>query len=216
MVIGIPYRIDRNAALQQYHDLLKGALHDAGFNMSIKPVAIKTTQEMLVSGEVDGVSYDDLSDKRGRDKIVTTSFPISKTKAVIFYSKKISINPSKLESYRGTIPHNNKIILKEAEKKGLKFSEATSPYHCVEMVLEKAADYCIAIKEVGLSAVEASPEAKENIIVGENHFLDIPVYVSFRKAFKKDLPAIESALRKHLKGDLSKYPLIKNNLNTDL
>ncbi|XGC79962.1 hypothetical protein ACES2L_11545 [Bdellovibrio bacteriovorus] len=215
MTMGYPYKFDRNKALLEYAHLYKSAFHDAGYKLVPKPVATKSTYEMLIAGEVDSIAYDDLAETAGRENVVSTSFPIARTQAHVFHARRNPVDTKKLGQHRGALLYNNRLVVQYAKKMNLKFKEASSPYHCIQMVLDKVADYCIALKEVGMSSVEAIPDAQRNIIMNEKPILEIPVYVSFRKSFRKELPKIEAALKKHLSGNLSQYPLIKENLNKD-
>lgn len=215
MTMGYPYKFDRNKALLEYSLLYKNAFHEAGYKLVPKPVAIKSSFEMLVDGEVDSIAYDDLAEGPGRENIISTSFPVARTQAHIFYARRNPIEESKLKEYRGVILHNNRVVLQYARKHKLKFSEANSPYQCIQMVLNKNADYCIGLKEVGMSSIEAIPDAQKNIVMIEKPILEIPIHVSLKKSYRNELPKIEAALKKHLTGNLSQYPLIKDNLNKD-
>ncbi|UOF01348.1 hypothetical protein [Bdellovibrio reynosensis] len=213
ITMGYPYKFDRNKALLEYALLYKTAFKEAGYTLVPKPVAIKSSFEMLVSGEVDSIAYDDMAEGSGRENVISTSFPVATTQAHIFYTRRNPVDDSKLNLYRGVILHNNRRVVQFAKKQKLKFSEAHSPYQCIQMVLDKTADYCIALKEVGMSSVEAIPDAQKNIVMHMKPVLEIPVYVSLKKSYRSDLPKIEAALKKQLTGNLSQYPLIKDNLN---
>ncbi len=212
--MGIPYKFSRNKALVEYHELLSEAFADIGYKIVLTTVPIQSTHEMLTSGVVDTVAYDDLGDQSGREKIVTTSFPVALTVATVFYSKIRPVNESKLNKYRGAISKNNTLIIREATKRKLKFVQTASPFQCVQTVIEKKADYCITIREVGKSTINSSPDAKGTFQSFDKPFIDVPVYVSMKKKYEKDLPKLEAALKHRLHGDLSKYPNVRPVLNT--
>ncbi|WP_413294574.1 hypothetical protein ACLSU7_05610 [Bdellovibrio sp. HCB185ZH] len=213
--MGIPYKFTRNKALVEYHDLLIQAFSDIGYKVVLTPIAIQSSHEMLTSGEVDTVAYDDLADEDGRDHIITTSFPVALTEGIVFYSKVRPIKEKNLSKYRGAISKNNAAIIREAKKRNLKFIQTASPFHCIQTVVEKKADYCITIKEVGKSSANANPESRGTLLSLEKPFVKVPVYVSMKKKYEKDLPKFETALKVRLRGDLSKYPNIRPALNTN-
>lgn len=212
--MGIPYKYARNKALVEYHDILIQAFSDIGYKVVLTPVPIHSSHEMLKSGSVDTVAYDDLADEDGRDTIITTSFPVALTEGTVFYSKVRPIKEKKLSKYRGAISKNNAAIIREAKKKSLKFIQTSNPFHCIQTVIEKKTDYCITIREVGKATVNANPEARGTILAMDKPFVKVPVYVSMKKKFEKDLPKFEAALKERLHGDLSKYPNIRPALNT--
>jgi hypothetical protein len=213
--MGIPYKFTRNKALVEYHELLRLAFSDIGYKVVITPVAIKSSHEMLAAGTVDTVAYDDLGDQSGRETIVTTSFPIVVTVGTVFYSKIRPVQDSNLAKYRGAISKNNSAIIHEAKKRKLKFIQTANPFHCIQTVVEKKADYCITIREVGKSTINSNPDAKGTMLPLEPPFVKVPVYVSMKKKYEKDLPKLEAALKERLRGDLSKYPNLRSVLNTN-
>ncbi|UYL09354.1 hypothetical protein B9G69_002055 [Bdellovibrio sp. SKB1291214] len=213
--MGIPYKFTRNQALVEYHNLLTHAFSDIGYKVVLTRVAIQSSHEMLVSGTVDMVPYDDLADAKGRDQIVTTSFPVVLTVGTVFHSKIRPIKEIDLAKYRGAISKNNTAIIRDAEKRKLKFIQTANPFHCIQTVVEKKTDYCITIHEVGKSTVSSSPEARGLIVPVEKPFVQIPVHVSMNKKYAADLPKLEAALKERLRGDLSKYPTLRGALNTN-
>ncbi|MBO9668353.1 MAG: transporter substrate-binding domain-containing protein [Bdellovibrio sp.] len=215
LIVGIPFSIGRNQALTEFHNLVEASLKDAGFKMVLKPIAVKTTYEMLLAGDVDAISYDDLSNRQERDKVISTSFPISSTAAYPFYRKDNPVSLSQLKKFKGAVSLNNQLVKIEATKQHLKFKGASNPYHCIQMLVDKEINYCLIIKEVGLSAVNSNPLAKDTIVMGSEKFINIPVHFSMKKSLAAEMPKIEASLKKHLQGDLSKYPLIKDNLFKD-
>jgi hypothetical protein len=212
--MGVPYKFNRIQALVEYHDLLAQAFSDIGYKVVLTPIPIQSSHEMLISGTVDSVSYDDLVDQDGRENIVTTSFPVAITTGTIFYAKIRPINAEKLHRYRGAISKNNHAIIREAKKQKLRFIETSNPFHCIQTIVEKKADYCISIREIGISAMNAIPEAKGRIVYADQPFVKVPVHISLKKKYEKDLPKLEAALKERLRGDLSKYPTITPALNT--
>lgn len=213
--MGVPYKFNRNQALVEYHELLTQAFSDIGYKVILTPISIQNSHEMLISGTVDSVSYDDLSEPSGRENIITTSFPVAITVGTIFYSKVRPITLNTIHRYRGAISKNNSVIIVEAKKRHFKFVQTSNPFHCIQTVVEKKSDYCITIHEVGLSALNAIPEAKGRIIYLKEPFVKAPVHISLQKKYEKDMPKLEAALKVRLHGDLSKYPTIRSALNTN-
>ena len=212
--VGVPFKVARIAAIMQYHDFMKTALKDAGFDMELVTIPTKTTLEMLSDGDVDAISYDDKGSDKGRTNIVSMSFPIIFTQAKIFH--RIGLNnfsEKTLGSFHAAIPQNNLSIIKEADRRHLKYTAANNPYHCIQMLLNKQADFCIAVDEVTSSAIKSFEKADQKIKTLDDVFLETPIYMSFQKKYKKDLPKIEQAFKTRLKGDLSAYPLVKEHLN---
>lgn len=214
ITMGVPYNFSRNQALVEYNEILNKAFNDIGYKLVIVRLPIQNTHEMLIEGKADSVPYDDLSDPRKRNTIVTTSFPIVITAGTVFYAKVRPIREDRLGKYRGSISTNNTILIKEAKHRKLKFSQTSSPYHCIQTILEKKADYCVTIREVGLSTIDAIPEAKGKVVALKSPFITVPVHVSMQKKFSDEMPKLEDALRRILQGDLEKYPALKPVLNS--
>ncbi|WII71876.1 transporter substrate-binding domain-containing protein [Bdellovibrio sp. 22V] len=219
LVIGLPYQVKRITAVVEYQSFIADSLKDAGFDMRTKITTVQVPYEHLVAGELDGVLYDDLGIKEGRKNTVSTSFPIIKTRSRYFYLKdnpkfkKRDFSDRHMASLKGCISTANKTIEAEALRRKLSFINANNPYQNVTAVLEGQADYFIAVEEVGKSAVAAHPLAKDKFAFSDVVFTELPLYLTLHKKFHKDMPRIEEALKKRLRGDLSKYPLISDNLN---
>lgn len=211
---GSPYKVTRIAAIMQYHEFMAAALKDAGFKMELVLIPTKTTIEMLCDGDVDAISYDDKGSSDKRDNIISTSFPIVYTTAKVFYRADLKgFSEKTMGHFHAAIPQNNLSIKKEADRRNLKYSPATNPYHCIQMILDKQVDYCIAVNEVASSAIKSFDKADQKIRTLKEDFLETPIYMSFQKKYKNDLPKIEQALKARLKGDLSAYPLVAEHLN---
>lgn len=214
MTIGMPYRITRNQALIEFQNFHADFLQDAGFHTVTKTVPSTSTYEILINGDVDAITYDDLGSKEKRDQVVTLSFPTIRTRALIFYSSdNKQINLKKLKKYKGALTANNVTLENKAKEKGLKYITTGSPFQSLQLLLEGKIDYFIAIEEVGLASIAAHPEAKSKVTHAEEVFSEVPIYFSMNKKFKADIPEIEAALKKHLAGNLDAYPTIKNHLN---
>lgn len=212
--VGVPFKVARIAAIVQYHDFMKTALKDAGFDMELVTIPTKTTIEMLADGDVDAISYDDKGDDKRRANIVSMSFPIIFTQAKIFYRLGLNnFSEKTLGHFHAAIPQNNLNIMREADRRHMKYSSANNPYHCIQMLLNKQADFCIAVDEVASSAIKSFEKADQKIKSLDNAFLENPIFMSFQKKYKKDLPKIEQAFKARLKGDLSAYPLVEKHLN---
>ncbi|WP_413560694.1 hypothetical protein [Bdellovibrio sp. HCB209] len=215
LTMGVPYKFSRIQALVEYHELLSKSFEDIGYKVEFKPIPIQSSHEMLISGNVDSVSYDDLVDSSGREKIITTSFPIAITRGTVFFSKTRPVKEDALEKYRGSISKNNSILLNHASKKKLKFKQTATPYQCIQTVIEKQSDFCITVHEIGVTALKDIPNGKGTIVYAEKPFLKMPIHLSMTKKYESDMPKLEVALRKRLKGDLSTYPSIRDALNTN-
>ncbi|MDG0817728.1 substrate-binding periplasmic protein [Bdellovibrio svalbardensis] len=216
LTMGMPFRYSRNPALNEYLSLMTASLKDAGFDVVIKTFETKRTYDLVIDGDVDAIPYDDLASTENRDKVVTMSFPILKTYARIFYrADNKSFDPKNLKKLKGALARNNVLIDQEAKKKSLKFVTANSPFHGIKLLLDHEVDYFLAIEEVGLGAINSTPEAKSEIKMSEVPFAEVPIYVTLQKSFKKDLPKIEAAFKKNLQGNLTKYPLIQSHLNKE-
>ncbi|WP_413586976.1 substrate-binding periplasmic protein [Bdellovibrio sp. HCB274] len=213
--LGVPYKYNRNQALVEYHDLIISAYSDIGYKVNIVLRTAQSPREILLSGKVDAVAYDDLSDTREVEKVVITSFPVAKTFAMVFYLKSAPVTTKTLKKYKGTISLNNARILKEAARRHLNFVQATNPFHCMQLLLEKKVHYCISVREVGLSTIKANPEAKGKVEMMEEPFVETPVHLAMRREFKDIMPKLEEALKKRLTGDLSPYPTVRGALNTN-
>ncbi|MEK2687737.1 transporter substrate-binding domain-containing protein [Bdellovibrio sp. GT3] len=211
--LGVPFKYNRNQALVEYHNLVISSFNDIGYKVETTLRTAQSSREILLSGRVDAVAYDDLSDTREVEKVVITSFPVAKTYASVFHLRSESLDIKNLKKYKGTISLNNSRILQMAKQRKLKFIQATNPFHCIQMLLEKKVKYCISIREVGLSVVNANPETKKKIAMLPEPFMETPVYVAMRKEFAKEMPKLEAALKKRLSGDLSAYPTIREVLN---
>ncbi|QDK37187.1 transporter substrate-binding domain-containing protein [Bdellovibrio sp. NC01] len=213
MTIGMPYRITRNQALIEFQNLHADFLRDAGFHVVTKTIPATSTYEILINGDVDAITYDDLGSKEKRDQVVTLSFPTIRTRALVFYESAKKINLKKLKKYKGALTANNVALENKAKEKGLKYITTGSPFQSLQLLLEGKIEYFIAIEEVGLASVAAHPEAKGKIAHSEEPFSEVPIYFSMNKKFKADIPEIEAALKKRLSGNLDAYPTIKNHLN---
>ncbi|WP_413578099.1 hypothetical protein ACLVWU_06105 [Bdellovibrio sp. HCB290] len=212
--LGVPYKYNRNQALVEFHDLIIKSFDDAGFKVNIVLRTAQSSRQILLSGKVDAVAYDDLSDTREIEKVVISSFPVAKTFASIFYLKSSPVDAKKLKKYKGAISLNNVRILKAASERHLNFIQATNPFHCMQLLLEKKVGYCISIREVGMSTINANPDAKGKVEMLEEPFIESPVYFAMRVEFKDVMPKVEEAIKKRLTGDLSAYPTIRPALNT--
>lgn len=212
--MGLPFHVKRVKAIQQYQDFLTGTLAQAGFKVTVQTSQGRLVSQMLVDGELDAIMYDDKSWTEGRNKTVSVSFPIIRTRARVFYlSDNKKFNEEKLRKFKGGVSTNNISLNKEAARRKLKYINTSSPLQSVVDLLGGKIDYFVAIQEVGLSVVESHPEAKGKVVMGKTVFLEAPLYMTFAKKFEPDMPKIEEAFRKALTGDLSKYPLIMDNLN---
>ncbi|WP_413570304.1 substrate-binding periplasmic protein [Bdellovibrio sp. HCB117] len=221
LTLGIPYHVKRVTSIIEYQNFVQKALKDAGFEARIKVTSGKVPYEEMLSEEIDGILYDDLHIKKERKKTVSTSFPLINTRSRFFYLKENpkfkdkNFSSSYLATLKGCVSSANKIIEEEALRQKLNFINSNSPLQSVTAVLEGKADYFIAIEEVGKSAVNSHPEAKNKIVFSEKVFKEVPLYLTFHKKHGKDMPKIERALVKHLRGDLRQYPQISDNLNKD-
>lgn len=213
--IGIPFKVARIEAINQYHKFMAAALKDAGFKMELITIPTKNTIDMLIDGDVDAISYDDKASENNRDKVISTSFPIIYTQAKVFYRNDLNdFSIQALGKFHAAIPQNNLKIKNEADRRHLKYTLANNPYHCIQMLLNKHADYCLAVDEVGVSILKSMEQANQKIKMLDEPFLETPLYMSFTKKYKKDLPRIEAALKARLKGDLNAYPLVIKKLNS--
>lgn len=219
VVMGLPFHVNRIKAIAEYQRFLSEALKDAGLSLQIKVVRERLPYDLMIAGDLDAIMYDDLGISKDRQKTVTTSFPIIKTRSRIFH---LANNPNfadrkykdkKISTLRGCVVMANYLIEKEVRRRGFSFIHAGSQMQCINTILDGKADYFIAIEEVGRSALDSIPGAKDKFVVSETVFLEIPVYLTFNKKFRDDLPRIEAALKKKLTGDLSAFPLIAVNLN---
>lgn len=214
LVIGLPFQGKRVKAVIEYQDFISHTLMSAGYQVVIQNTPGQRPYELLVKGDLDAITYDDLSLTQQRDQAVSLPFPIARTHGRIFY---LSANPKfdelKLESFKGGVSLSNHALELEASRRKLKFIHTLSPLQSVAQLVDGKIDYFVAIEEVGLSAVESYPAAKNNVVMGKIDFLALPLYLTFHKRLKPDLPKIEASFRKALSGDLSKYPLISENLN---
>ncbi|AFY03023.1 transporter substrate-binding domain-containing protein [Bdellovibrio bacteriovorus] len=216
MVMGLPFQVKRVKAILQYQDFVNTTLVDAGYKVTVHTSKGRLTSQMLVGGELDAVTYDDKTWTEGRDKTVSVSFPIIRTRARIFYlADNQKFNEAKLKKFKGGFSTNNIALNKEAERRKLKYINTVSPLQSVVDLLAGKIDYFVAIQEVGLSVIESHPEAKGKVVMGKLVFLEVPLYMTFAKRFDPDMPKIEAAFKKALTGDLSKYPLIMENLNKE-
>lgn len=212
--MGMPFQYSRNQALKEYLEFLSDSLKDAGFKVELKTLQSRRSYDLVTSEEMDSSPYDDLAISEGRDKVISVRFPIIYTKGRIFYRKdSVSFNAKKLNKYTGALSQNNALMDKEAKQRQLKFISTVSPYQSIQLLLERKIDYFLSIEEVGISAVNSTPEGNSQIKMSDVVFNEAPIYFTMQKKFKKDLPKIEMAFRKHLTGNLSQYPLIKANLN---
>lgn len=219
VAMGLPFHVNRIKAIAEYQRFLSEALKEAGFTLEIKVVRERLPYDLLVGGELDSIMYDDLGLRKDRQKTVSTSFPIIKTRSRYFHLKN---NPQLLDrkykdktisSLRGCVIMANYLIEKEVRRRGFNFIHAGSQMQCINTILDGKADYFIAIEEVGRSALESTPGAKDKFTVSDTVFLEVPLYLTFHKKFQPDLPRIEASLKKKLTGDLSGFPLIATNLN---
>lgn len=216
LVMGLPFQVKRVRAILQYQDFINTTLADAGYKVTVHTSPGRLISQMLVGGELDAVTYDDKTWTEGRDKTVSVPFPIIRTRARIFYlADNQKFNEGMLKKFKGGFSTNNIALTKEAERRKLKYIDTTSPLQSVVDLLSGKIDYFVAIQEVGLSVVESHPEAKDKVVMGKTVFLEVPLYMTFAKKFEPDMPKIETAFRKALTGDLSKYPLIMENLNKE-
>ncbi|MEK2646248.1 transporter substrate-binding domain-containing protein [Bdellovibrio sp. BCCA] len=215
--IGFPFGFSRNEAINQYFLFLTDVLKDAGFEAVYKKMPGVLPYEALLKGEVDGIAYDDFALTKGREQTVTVSFPIVYIKVHVFYRVENKYFDEKnLKKYLGALGLNNSMIEKEAKRRKLKYVTSANPTQNVQLLLDKKIDYFLAVEEVGQSALSASnPELAKKIRMSERVFMSFPLYFTLNKKFKKDLPAIEASFKKHLTGDLSKYPLLRS-LNKEL
>ncbi|WP_155722572.1 substrate-binding periplasmic protein [Bdellovibrio bacteriovorus] len=221
LTLGIPYQVKRVTSIIEYQNFVQKALKDAGFESRIKVTSGKIPYDEMLSGGVDGILYDDLHIKKDRKNTVSTSFPLINTRSRFFYRKENpkfknkNFSNAVLAELKGCVSSANKIIEEEALRRKLNFINSNSPLQSVTAVLEGKADYFIAIEEVGKSAVNSHPEAKNKIVYSEEVFKEVPLYLTFHKKHAKDMPKIERALVKNLRGDLRQYPQISENLNKD-
>lgn len=216
MIMGMPFQAKRIKSILQYQQFINEALATAGYKVSIRTSKGRQVNDLLIRGEIGCLAYDDKTWIDGREKTVSLSFPIIHTTSRVFYlSKNKDFNESRLRDYRGAVSIHNQILNKEAMRRKLKYVNNASPLHSVADLINGKIDYFVAIQEVGISAIESHPEAKGKVTHGESTFLDVALYLTFAKKYESDLPKIEEAFRKALKGDLSRYPLIKDRLNTD-
>lgn len=214
LVMGLPFQVKRVRAIMEYQEFINQALADAGYHVVIQKTPAQRPYELLVQGKLDAIIYDDKSFVQQRDQTVSLSFPLIRTYGRVFYlGKNQKFNEQKLKDFKGGISLNNHALVLEANRQKLKYIHTSSPLQSVAQLVDGKIDYFIAIEEVGRSAIEAYPAAKGKVTMGQSYFMAVPLYLTFHKKLKTDLPRIEASFRKALAGDLSKYPLIMENLN---
>ncbi|UXR64233.1 transporter substrate-binding domain-containing protein [Bdellovibrio bacteriovorus] len=214
LVMGLPFQVKRVRAIMEYQEFINRALADAGYGVVIQNTPAQRPYELLTQGKLDAIIYDDKSFTEQREQTVSLSFPLIRTHGRIFYlGKNLKFNEHKLKAFRGGISINNHALSLEANQQKLKYIHTVSPLQSVAQLVDGKIDYFIAIEEVGRSAIEAYPAARGKVSMGQVSFMTVPLYLTFHKKLKPDLPRIEAAFRKALTGDLSKYPLIMENLN---
>ena len=217
ITMGLPYHHTRNAAIVEYIQFLTDSLNDADFKVRLETFQSKRPYDLLVNKQIDSIGYDDLAISEGRDHVITLPFPIVFTYARIFYrADNKDFDVKKLKDYRGALSQNNTVIDKAARARSLKYITAGTPFHCVQLLLDRKVDYFLALEEVGLSSIDSMSGAKGKILMSNEVFVETPTYFTFSTSLAKDEPKIEAAFRKRLQGDLSAYPLLKNHLNATL
>ncbi|MFV8248941.1 hypothetical protein [Bdellovibrio bacteriovorus] len=216
VVMGLPFHVKRIKAIMQYQDFINQTMSSVGYKVSIRNTQGSPPNKMLTDGQIDAITYDDKTWTEQRDKTVSLSFPIIRTRGRIFFKgNNTRFDETKLAKFKGGISNNNMAFTEEATRRKLRFINTASPLQSVVDLMSGKIDYFVAIQEVGLSAVDSHPEGKSSIVMGKTVFLEVPLYLTFSRKFQSDLPRIESAFRKALTGDLSKYPLIIENLNKE-
>nr|BFD64319.1 hypothetical protein BdHM001_30000 [Bdellovibrio sp. HM001]BFD68512.1 hypothetical protein HAGR004_35340 [Bdellovibrio sp. HAGR004] len=214
LVMGVPFQVKRVKAIMEFQDFISQALADAGYSVVIQNTPAQRPYELLIEGKLDAILYDDKSFSEQRDQTVSLSFPLMQTSGRAFYrGSDAKFREDQLKAVKGGISINNHALVLEATRRRLKFIHTTNPMQSVALLVDGKIDYFLAIREVGLSAIEAYPAAKGKVVMGKKDFLTLPLFLTFHKKLKPDLPRIEASVRKALAGDLSKYPLIRDNLN---
>lgn len=214
LVMGVPFQVKRVKAIMEFQDFITQALAEAGFKVMIQNTPAQRPYELLVQGKLDLIIYDDKSFLEKRDQTVSLSFPVVHARGRVFYlSGSSKFNEDKLKDLKGGISINNHALVLEASRRKLKFIHAASPLQSVVQLVDGTIDYFVAIETVGLSAIEAYPIAKGKVVMAKKTFQELPLFLTFHKKLKPDIPRIEASVRKALAGDLSKYPLIIESLN---
>jgi hypothetical protein len=197
----------------QYQNFVRDCLADADIQTTFKPVPTMRHVDVVQKGEMDATILDNPHVRPRSAAILSTSFPILVLKYKIVYRKNDpAFNMQKLEQYRGAMVLSWYILKTEVDRRKLKYIETPSIQQNLKMLLAKRVDYVLAVSGVAKDALELIPSAKENLVVSDSLFLEIPLYFSINAKHAKLLPKIEKSFKNHLYGNLDKYPLIKGTL----
>lgn len=217
MTLSIPEEVATLQSVREYTQFLVDTLKDAKIDLLPKDVPQRRSRELVEKGQLDVIIYDDLiSGFKSREDLVHVSFPIAFSTANIFYSSSIrDFSFENLKNLKGAYTIGNLMIEDEAKRRGFNVTSMTNAIQGLQMIKNKRLDYFIALKSTGESVLQKDPTLKEFIKVSDKPFLKIPTYFTFHKRNKDKLAKIEASFRKHLHGDLSKYPMIAPVLNKE-
>ncbi len=214
LVLAAPQGHERFPPVQEYLHFIEDVLKDAGYTAVFKTVPLKRSFEMALKEEVDGLLYDDHQIDPKTKSLISVSFPIVYGRSrIVWLKENKDFDENHLEKFKGAFLWNNTIAENEVKRRNLNCIPVGSIEQNIRLLLSARVDYVIALEGVarGLATLF---HAENKIRIGEQLFIKIPFYFTLSKKHKKDLPEIEASFRKHLKGDLAKYPTIKSLLNT--
>lgn len=197
----------------QYQNLIRDSLADLNIQIKFKPIPMMRHFDVVKNGEMDATLFDNPLQRPPSPEVLPTSFPILILKVKIIHRKKdLAFDKNKLEQHRGAFILSWYFVRMEMDRRKLKYIETGSIQQNIKMLLSKRIDYILASESVAKDSLEMIPLAKEELIIEDQTFLEIPVYFSINKKHAKLLPKIEKALKSHLQGNLNKYPSLRKAL----
>lgn len=214
LILVAPPGVSRFPAVKEYLDFVSSALSDAGYTATFQTAPLKRAFELALKEEVDGVLYDDHRIDTKTNSLISVSFPIiyGRSRVVSLRSNK-DFDENHLEKYKGAYLLNNTIIENEIQRRKLNCKPIGSVEQNIQLLISARVDYIIALEGVARGLMTLF-NAERKIKISDQLFIKVPIYFTLSNKHKKDLPQIEAAFRKHLQGNLSKYPMIGTLLNT--
>jgi polar amino acid transport system substrate-binding protein len=211
--IAYPIGTTNVIVVQQLMKLFATALDDAGYTTEYVEIPAKRSLELASKGEIDGVLNDDHFIKEGRDRLISTSFPIVNGRVKIFYlkeNKKFDLDH--LSQMNGAISLNNGAIEDLARKKNLKYVTTKSVDQNLHLLTSGRVDYVIGYEQVWRNITE-SAGLQGKISMSAEPLGIIPIYFTMSRRHAENFPQIEKAIKRRIKSDGGKYSELKSALN---
>jgi|GEM_PF-7016640 len=176
--------------------------------VSYKEIPLGRMFELMSQGEIDGTVSDDKVHSEGREKIITTSFPILMARCRIFHRSGENVTLANLGKLKGAFRLNFQIIEQEAQRLKLNYIMTDSQERNLQLLTAKRIDYILIDEALGGATVKKL-NLSDKVKMSPEVFIKMPIYFSMNSKYKEKWPKIESALKARMK-KTNLYPLIKD------